>query len=104
MVPRCEWLYVDAIAIKKAKRMAVNAVRPISNLTVSYVAASDAVEITLGSAETFPTGGQITVLGGLTTAAGGTLNRARRSSPSPRAGRASGRREFGIAFPGSYAE
>jgi len=29
--------------------------------------------IKLGAAETFPTGGQLTVLGGLTTAAGGTL-------------------------------
>ena len=41
---------------------------------VSYVAASDAVEITLGAKETFPTGGQLTVLGGLTTASGGTLS------------------------------
>jgi hypothetical protein len=38
------------------------------------VVASEVVEITLGSVQTFPTGGQITVSGGLTTASGGTLS------------------------------
>ena len=47
---------------------------PITKFTVSYLAASDAVEIALGAKETFPTGGQITVLGGLTTASGGMLS------------------------------
>jgi hypothetical protein len=47
---------------------------PIAKCTVSYLAASGAVEITLGAKETFPTGGQITVLGRLTTALGGTLS------------------------------
>jgi hypothetical protein len=40
---------------------------PIAKFTVMYLAASDAIEITLGAKETFLTGGQITVLGGLTT-------------------------------------
>jgi hypothetical protein len=47
---------------------------PITNFTATYLASSDAVEITLGGNETFPTGGQITVLAGLTTAAGGALS------------------------------
>ena len=47
---------------------------PIMKLSVSYLAASDAVEIMIGGNETFPTGGQITVSGGLTTAAGGMLS------------------------------
>jgi hypothetical protein len=41
--------------------------------TVSYVPASDAIEIKLGATETFPTGDQITVLGGLMTASGDAL-------------------------------
>ena len=64
---------VDTITTKKVKKKKETILHPITNFTVSYLAASDAVEITLGAKETFPTGGQITVLGGLTTAAGGTL-------------------------------
>jgi hypothetical protein len=41
--------------------------------TVSYAPASDSIEIKLGATETFPTGGQLTVLGGLMTASGDTL-------------------------------
>jgi hypothetical protein len=48
--------------------------QPITKFTVSYLAASNAVEITLGSAETFPSGGELTVLGGVITASGGTLS------------------------------
>jgi hypothetical protein len=47
---------------------------PITNFTVTYSAASDAVMIAFTGKETFPTGGQITVLGGLTTTSGGTLS------------------------------
>jgi hypothetical protein len=46
----------------------------VAKFTFSYVAASDAIEVKLGATETFPTGGQLTVLGGLTTASGGTLS------------------------------
>ena len=46
---------------------------PITNFTVSYVAASEAVQITLGGKQAFATGGQITIASGLTTAAGGIL-------------------------------
>ena len=64
---------LDTITTKKVKKQKQTILQPITNFTVSYLAASDAVEITLGANETFPTGGQLTVLGGVTTAAGGTL-------------------------------
>ena len=64
---------LDAFATKKVGKKKQMVLEPISNFTVSYLAASDAVEISLGSHETFPSGGQITVLGNLTTVSGGTL-------------------------------
>jgi phage-related minor tail protein len=41
--------------------------------SVSYLATSDANQTTFGPTQSFATGGQITVLGGLSTAAGGVL-------------------------------
>ena len=64
---------LDTITTKKVKKHKQTISQPITNFTVSYLAASDEVEIMLGATETFPTGGQLTVLGGATTAAGGTL-------------------------------
>ena len=46
---------------------------PFTNFTVTYDASTDSVDIMLGSTQTFPTGGELTVLGGMTTSAGGTL-------------------------------
>jgi hypothetical protein len=62
---------VDAIARKKAKKTVEPILQPIATFSVTYAAASDAVTITFEGKETFPTGGQITVLGGVTTASGG---------------------------------
>jgi hypothetical protein len=64
---------VDTVTKKKLKKGTEPVLHPITNLLVSYVAASGAVEITFRSNETFPTGGQLTVLSGVTTASGGTL-------------------------------
>ena len=64
---------LDALTTKKAGKKKHTVLQPITNFTVSYLATSDAVEISLGSAETFPSGGELTVLGGLTTASGDTL-------------------------------
>ncbi len=47
--------------------------QPLTNFTVSYFPTSHEVEIVLGATEAFPTGGQLTVLGGQSTAAGATL-------------------------------
>ncbi len=69
--PSCQ---IDIITTKKVKKKTVRTLKPLAKFRVSYLAASGAVEITVGSMQTFPTGGQITVLGGLTTATGGTLS------------------------------
>jgi hypothetical protein len=61
------------VTTKKVKKKKIKVLQSITKFNVSYLEASDTVEITFGSPETFPTGGQITVLGGLTTATGGTL-------------------------------
>jgi len=64
---------LDTVTTKRVKKKIETILHPINKFTVSYVAASDAIELKLGATETFPTGGQLTVLGGLTTAEGGTL-------------------------------
>ncbi len=65
---------LDTVTTKRVKKKSETILHPITKFTVSYVAASNAVEIKLGAAETFPTGGRLLVLGGETTAAGGTLS------------------------------
>ncbi len=64
---------LDTITTKKVKKKTTTTQQPITNFKVMYVPASDSVDISFGSNETFPTGGQITVLSGVTTASGGTL-------------------------------
>lgn len=64
---------VATVTIKRIKGKKQKFLHPIANFALSYTAGSDAVEITLGSKQTFPTGGQITVLGSLTTVAGDAL-------------------------------
>ena len=64
---------VDTVIRKKLKKRRETILRPITNFVVSYVAASDVVEIKLKARETFTNGGQLTVLGGVTTASGGVL-------------------------------
>jgi hypothetical protein len=66
-------IQLDTVTTKKVKKKIETILHPIKKFTVSYVAASDAIAIKLGATETFPTGGQLTVLDGETTAAGGTL-------------------------------
>ena len=65
---------VDSITTKKVKKKTVQILHPITKFTVSYVPVSDAVQITFGASETFPTGGQLTVLSGVKTASGGMLS------------------------------
>ena len=61
------------MSTKKVKKKVTHILKPITNFTVSYVAANDAVDIAFSGTETFPTGGQITVLNGVTSASGGAL-------------------------------
>ncbi len=65
---------VATVSTKRVKKQIETILHPIKKFTVSYVAANDAIEIKLGAMQTFPTGGELTVLGGLTTASGGTLS------------------------------
>jgi hypothetical protein len=64
---------VDTVVTRKVKKTIDHVLHPITGFTVSYSATSDAVTIAFMSAETFPTGGQITVLSSVTTAAGGSI-------------------------------
>ena len=64
---------VDSVTTRKVKKKVEHILHPITNFMVSYSAASDAVTIAFGSPETFPTGGQIAVLGGVTGGTGGPV-------------------------------
>ena len=65
---------IDTVSTKTVKKRKITTLYPVTNFKVSYLAASDAVEINFGTKESFPTGGQITVRSGLTTAFGGSLS------------------------------
>jgi uncharacterized delta-60 repeat protein len=64
---------LDTVTTKKVKKKIETTLHPVANFRVSYIAASDAVQLTFGSKQAFPMGGRITVLPGLTTASGATL-------------------------------
>jgi hypothetical protein len=64
---------VDTVRAKRVKKKVEEIVHPITNFTVSYGPESDTVTITFTRKVTFPTGGQITVLGGVVSASGGQL-------------------------------
>ncbi len=65
---------LDTVTTKRVKKKIKTTLHSITRFTLSYVTASDAIEIKLGAKETFPTGGQLTVLGGVATNSGGTLS------------------------------
>ena len=65
---------LDTVTTKRVKGKIETILHPIKKFTVGYVAASNAIEVKLGSAQAFPTGGQLTVLGGMTTASDSTLS------------------------------
>jgi FG-GAP-like repeat/PKD domain len=56
--------HLDTVATKRVKKKVQRILHPITSFRVSYIAESDSVTLTLASKQTFPTGGQITVLGG----------------------------------------
>lgn len=59
---------------KTIKQKKVTVLNPITKLTVSSLATSHELKITLDSAETFSSGGQLTVNGGMTTTTGEFLS------------------------------
>ena len=78
---------VDLVTTRKVKKKVQHILHPLSGFTVSYSPASDSVTLTLAGTQTFPTGGQITVVGGPTggvAGASGVRSVARPCSPSRR--------------------
>jgi hypothetical protein len=55
---------VDAVIRRKGKKKAQPILQPITGFTVVYSPATDSVTLTLAGRPTFPTGGQVTVVGG----------------------------------------
>ena len=68
------YIELDTIISKRIKNKKMTILHPISNFTVSYLAASDELRIIFQKPQTFPTGGQLTVHGGMTTATGAFLS------------------------------
>ena len=64
---------LDTVTIKKVKKSLDRVLHPIKNFTVTYTPASDSVTLKLAGAQSFPTGGQITVLPGVTSDSGSVL-------------------------------
>jgi hypothetical protein len=64
---------IDLLATKRARKSVKRILHPLSNFTVSYAPSKLAVALNLGSTQTFPTGGQITVLAGVTSGSGTVL-------------------------------
>jgi hypothetical protein len=62
---------LDTVTTKKVKKKLAHILHPIVNFNVSY--REDAVTIAFAGKETFPTGGQITVLSGVTGVSGGAV-------------------------------
>ena len=64
---------LDTVTLKKVKKSEVRVVHPLKNFTVSYTPATDSVTLKLIGTQSFPTGGQITVLPGVTDNSGSVL-------------------------------
>jgi hypothetical protein len=64
---------LDTVTIKKVKKSLDRVLHPINSFTVTYSPASDSVTLKLASTRSFLTGGQITVLPGVTSDSGGAL-------------------------------
>ena len=61
------------VTIKKVKKRTDRFVHPMTDFTIAYTPGSDSVTLELGGSQAFPTGGQITVLPGVTGNSGGAL-------------------------------
>jgi len=64
---------LDTVTIKKVKKNLDRVLHPIKSFTVTYTPASDSVTLKLKGAPSFRTGGQITVLPGVTSDSGSVL-------------------------------
>ncbi len=68
---------LDTVTIKKFKKKSTKILHPITRFNVSYVAVNDTVDLNLIGTQTFPTGGQLTIIstsaGGITGATGAPI-------------------------------
>ncbi len=64
---------LDVVKIVKVKKGTKRVLQPIKNFTVSYTPGSDSVTLELSGKQTFPSGGQLTVMPGVTGASGSVL-------------------------------
>ena len=62
------------VTTKKVKKQLEHILEPIKSFTVRYTRASDSVTFKLASAQSFPLGGQLRVLPGVTSASGSVLS------------------------------
>ena len=62
---------IDNVTTKRVKKKVVQTLKPITSFNVSY--SEDVVTIAFARTEAFKTGGQITILWGVTGASGGAL-------------------------------
>ncbi len=64
---------LDTVTHKKVKKSLVPVLHPIKSFTVTYTPASDSATVKLAGAQSFPTGGRLTVLPGVTSGSGSVL-------------------------------
>ncbi len=64
---------LDIAKIVKVKKGTKRVLQPIKNFTVSYTPGSDSVMLELSGKQTFPNGGQLTVMPGVTGGSGSVL-------------------------------
>ncbi len=65
---------LDTVTTKTVKKKLERVLTPIKNFTVSYTPATDSVTLKLDGTPTFPLGGQLTVLSGVTGGSGDVLS------------------------------
>jgi hypothetical protein len=64
---------LDTVALKKGKKHPNRVLHPIKSFTVTYTPTTNSVTLVLAATQSFPTGGQITVLSGVTADSGSLL-------------------------------
>ena len=69
---------LGTVSTKKVKKKTTTSYHPIANFRVSYIAATDTVDLTLIGKQTFPTGGRLTLVSnaasGITGATGAPIS------------------------------
>jgi hypothetical protein len=65
---------LDAVKTTRVRKKLVRILQPITNFSVTYSPAADSATLNLAGTPTFPSGGQLTVLPGVTGSTGGVLS------------------------------